>query len=412
MSYAIFRCAGIKTLQELSQKGSHNERTKEKYKSNPNIRVEDSKNNIEIIKCNKYVDKFYEMTKEYQKEHYDRMKNMRADRKKSFHDMVNDSKSVVADEMIFTSDIDFFKNMSKDELMKWANETMNFVYEDLGYTKEQVLHAVIHMDEKVPHLHCVVVPLVKKFDKRTDTIKYTISKWSYVKSDAHLCELQDRYHERLTKKGFKLERGEKHTGVKHLSVGQFKNVARYYDRQAYKSKKKIEEQYWKIKGSLQKSKRKALTDKIIIDGEIYHILLDFLDMYSEEIQNMVTSKAFFDSLNDFTCDYKTLEKKYKNSLIDINYLEDENGKLHEDKTNLLNFINHLLLLFKEFFRDILLSNDKKKKEKTIDILKECYDNDLYNSTDLKEISKDTDSEIKVNDFINKESLEKDYDIFK
>jgi deoxyadenosine/deoxycytidine kinase len=176
MSYAIYRGEGIKTLQELSQKGSHNERTKEKYKSNPNIRVEDSKNNIEIIKCNKYVDKFYEMTKEYQKEHYDRMKNMRADRKKSFHDMVNDSKSVVADEMIFTSDIDFFKNMSKDELMKWANETMNFVYEDLGYTKEQVLHAVIHMDEKVPHLHCVVVPLVKKFDKRTDTIKYTISK--------------------------------------------------------------------------------------------------------------------------------------------------------------------------------------------------------------------------------------------
>lgn len=104
MSYAIFRGEGIKTLQELSQKGSHNERTKEKYKSNPNIRIEDSKNNIEIIKCNKYVDKFYEITREYQKEHYDRMKNMRADRKKSFYDMVNDSKSVVADEMIFTSD--------------------------------------------------------------------------------------------------------------------------------------------------------------------------------------------------------------------------------------------------------------------------------------------------------------------
>ena len=110
--------------------------------------------------------------------------------------------------------------------------------------------------------------------------------------------------------------------------------------------------------------------------------------------------------------YRKLEKQYRNSLIDINYLEDENGKLHEDKTNLLNFINHLLLILKEFFREILLSNDKKKKEKTIDILKECYDNDLYNSTDLKEISKDTDTEIEVNDFINKESLEKDYDIFK
>lgn len=194
-------------------------------------------------------------------------------------------------------------------------------------------------------------------------------------------------------------------------MGQFKNVARYYDRQAFRSKKKIEEQYWKIKGSLQNSKKKALTDKVIIDGEIYHILLNFLDMYSEEIQNMVTSKAFVESLNEFTCDYKTLERKYKNSLIDINFLEDENGKLYEDKANLLNFVNHLLLILKEFFREILLSNDKRKKEKTIDILKECYDNDLYNSTDLKEISKDTDSETEVNIFINKESLEKDYDIF-
>ena len=326
--------------------------------------------------------------------------------------MVNKSKSVVADELLFTATNEFFKDMNIKEIKEWTDTCIEFVYEDLGYTKEQVLHAVIHMDEKVPHLHCVVVPLVKKFDKRTSTIKYTISKRSYVKSDIHLCELQDKYHERLTKKGFKLERGERHTGIKHLSMGQFKNVARYYDRQAYKSKKKIEEQYWKIKGSLQNTKKKALTDKVIIDGEIYHILLDFLDMYSEEIQNMVTSRAFVESLNEFTCDYRKLEKQYKNSLIDINYLEDENGKLHEDKANLLNFINHLLLILKEFFREILLSNDKKKKEKTIDILKECYDNDLYNSTDLKEISKDTDTEIEVNDFINKESLEKDYDIFK
>lgn len=67
-------------------------------------------------------------------------------------------------------------------------------------------------------------------------------------------------------------------------------------------------------------------------------------MYNEKIQNMVTSKTFVESLNQFTYDYIKLEKKYKNSLIDINFLEDENGKLHEDKTNLLNFINHLLLI--------------------------------------------------------------------
>ncbi len=66
MSYAIFRSKGIKTLNDLSQIGSHNQRTKDYYKSNPNIRIEDSKNNIELISCEKkYINKFYEITKEY-----------------------------------------------------------------------------------------------------------------------------------------------------------------------------------------------------------------------------------------------------------------------------------------------------------------------------------------------------------
>ena len=55
MSYAIFRSKGIKTLNDLSQIGSHNKRTKEYYKSNPNIKIENSKNNIELISCEKSI---------------------------------------------------------------------------------------------------------------------------------------------------------------------------------------------------------------------------------------------------------------------------------------------------------------------------------------------------------------------
>ena len=143
--------------------------------------------------------------------------------------MVNDSKSVVADEMIFTSDIDFFKNMSKDELMKWANETMNFVYEDLGYKKEQILHSVIHLDEETPNLHCVVVPLVKKLDKRTNTERYTISKKQYIKDKIHLLQLQDKYHQRLIEKGHDFERGIKGSNAKHQKTKEFKKTTRYYE---------------------------------------------------------------------------------------------------------------------------------------------------------------------------------------
>ena len=78
MSYAIFRCQSINTLNDLSQIGSHNKRDKESYKSNPNIRKEESYKNIELVKCNKkYLDKFYDITSEYRKEHEEKMKTIK-----------------------------------------------------------------------------------------------------------------------------------------------------------------------------------------------------------------------------------------------------------------------------------------------------------------------------------------------
>ena len=62
------------------------------------------------------------------------MKTIRFDRKKSFYEFLNNSKDVVADEMISTSDAEFFKNMSYEDMMKWATESINFVIEDLGLT--------------------------------------------------------------------------------------------------------------------------------------------------------------------------------------------------------------------------------------------------------------------------------------
>lgn len=75
--------------------------------------------------------------------------------------MVNKSKSVVADELLFTATNEFFKDMNIKEIKEWTDTCIEFVYEDLGYIKEQILHAAKTLDEKTLHLHCVVIPLVK-----------------------------------------------------------------------------------------------------------------------------------------------------------------------------------------------------------------------------------------------------------
>ena len=329
--------------------------------------------------------------------------------------MVDDSKSCGADEMIFTSDLDFFKDMSKEEILKWANGCMDFVYNDLGYTKEQVLQSVLHLDEKTPHIHCVVVPLVKKVDKKVNKERYSIYKRDYIKFQNHLSTLQDKYCFRLNNLGFKLECSEKGTKIKNLSLGQLKGITRQYERLANKSKKNIESEHLKIISMFKFSKKKAFLDSIILDGKSYHVLLKYLDLYTKEIQNQVIYQNFFNDLDDYIFNYKELEKEYNYLQKVIDNLEEECEKLDQNNNNLIEFIKHILEMLKDFFRGIILSKNETDKNKTINILKECYEKDLYNSYDLIDISKDTDKdtdkEIEVNDLIKEEILEKEYDYF-
>lgn len=69
LNYAIFRSEPIMTTQDLSQIGSHNKREKQAYKSNPDIKLEMSKYNVELKPLTeKYVKGFYNITKDYKKE--------------------------------------------------------------------------------------------------------------------------------------------------------------------------------------------------------------------------------------------------------------------------------------------------------------------------------------------------------
>ena len=66
MNYAIFRSEPIYTLNDLAQIGSHNKREKKAYNSNPDIKLELTKNNIKLVPLDsKYVKGFHEITKEY-----------------------------------------------------------------------------------------------------------------------------------------------------------------------------------------------------------------------------------------------------------------------------------------------------------------------------------------------------------
>ena len=261
MNYAIFRSEHIYTLNDLAQIGSHNKREKKAYNSNPDIKLELTKNNIELVPLDsKYVKGFHEITKEYKLEHDERMKTEREDRKRTYSQMLDRSKNVVADEMIFTASPGFFKDLKNKDIKKWADTCMEFVYQDLGYKKEQVLHATLHMDEKTPHIHCVVIPLVKKLDKRTNTERYTISKKQYIRDNKHLSDLQDKYCQRLNDKGFDLERGIKNSDREHIRIKELKKITNSLNKDLGNKHSRLEYELNEFNESL-KDKKNILFDK-------------------------------------------------------------------------------------------------------------------------------------------------------
>ena len=406
MSYAIFRVEPINKISDLAQIGSHNKREKKAYKSNPDIDITKTNNNIDLVPLSeKYIKGFYNLAKEYKLEHDKRMETMRDDRKKTFRQMVDDSNNVVADELLFTSDFDFFKGMSKKQIKKWADTCMEFVYNDLGYTKEQILHATLHMDEKTPHIHCVVVPLIRKFDKRTNTEKWTISKKQYIKDTAHLSELQDKYYQRLIDNGFDLERGIKNSDNEHISIKEFKKITNKLDNRLEKQNYLMTRDYENLEEKLKTSKPTISGKEVKIDKDTYDTLNQFMNTSKRVIKDIPRNQALFKELTYYTKSYKDLENEKRNIQVEVKKLEYQNEKLQAENNRLHNLIHNILQTLKQFFHRLLKIGTEKDKDDVVLGIKEYYTQNLYDNFDLHDIANNTSKEQEINDYL----YSKDYD---
>lgn len=315
MSYSVFRVQGVKNTGALVGLGKHN---KDRI-SHTNLDIDKSKSceNIELIRCEgTYNQKFNEITKELRKNHDERMKSMRADRVKTFERSINDSKTDVACEMLFTSDESFFKDMSREDITKWAKESLEFVIKAIGIPKKHIIHATVHMDEKTPHLHVVAVPIAKVYDGRVKQEVLKISRAKFIGGKMHLSKLQDAYNERMNDNGFKLERGVVGANKTHKKTVTYKKeqLAKL-EKQIKKADKVLDRQQEIISGSFVMAEKidgievKPYffdRDKVIIDSK------DF-DFLKEKSKGAVAIKGKFEDL----------ERKYNNQGDNLRSLNSE-----------------------------------------------------------------------------------------
>ena len=194
--YAILRFQKYKG-PTVSRIEAHNERTKEVYASNPDIRTDLSKNNFHMATPQ---GRYRAMS--------DRMIQEAGCRVRK------DSVTVV--EALITASPEFFAGKKPDEIKAFFDYAVEFM--STKQNPETFLSAVVHMDEKTPHMHLCFVPLTK--DKR-------LSAKEVIGNKKKLTQWQDDFWKYMVKKYPDFERGESasETGRTHIPPRLFKQAA-------------------------------------------------------------------------------------------------------------------------------------------------------------------------------------------
>ncbi len=68
-------------------------------------------------------------------------------------------------EIILTGSSETLNSLDKKGLEKWEKESMKWAEKTWG--KENIVAAVLHLDEKTPHIHLIVVPIVQGLSRRS-----------------------------------------------------------------------------------------------------------------------------------------------------------------------------------------------------------------------------------------------------
>ena len=195
--HAILRFAKYKG-PTVSRIEAHNERTKETYASNPDIKTELSKHNFHpIVPNGKYRDISNRIIQEAGC-------RVRKD-------------SVTTVEVLITASPEFFEKKSPKEVREFFDYAVEFMKSKQN--PDTYISAVVHVDEKTPHMHLCFVPI---------TADGRLSAKEIIGNKKQLTQWQDEFWSYMVKKYPDFERGESAslTGRTHIPPRLFKQAAR------------------------------------------------------------------------------------------------------------------------------------------------------------------------------------------
>ena len=191
-------------------------------------------------------------------------------------------------EVLFTASPEFFQGKKKKDVKEFFQEALSFL--ESRQNPNTIISAVVHMDEKTPHMHLSFVPLTE--DGR-------LSAKDIVGNKKKLTQRQDEFWEHMVEKYPDLERGQSasETGRNHIPPRLFKQMTHL-------------------------TKQKERIDALISDANFFNSkgkideVAKLLDKYIPAVAKMDTE------LKKYRVGYAQLERKNKS-------LEKQNERLTE-----------------------------------------------------------------------------------
>jgi hypothetical protein len=190
---------------------AHHERTKAKYASNPDVDISKSHNNFHIV----------QPVTSYLRETNNRIQESGCKVRKD---------SVRFVDTIITASPEFFKDKTREEIHSFFQTSVDFLSQKIG--KDNIFAAVVHMDEKTPHMHLCFTPITS--DGR-------LCAKEIIGNRPQLVQWQDNFYEHMVSKFHNIERGESATETKrrHIPMRVFKQAA-HLTRQTHQIKSALD----------------------------------------------------------------------------------------------------------------------------------------------------------------------------
>ena len=302
---------------EIGQIEAHNERTKEKYASNPDIDPARKHLNYNLLPP----------PPKYRPEAERQIREAGCRTRKD---------SVRLVETLITASPEFFQNKSQQEIQAYFERALEFM--KTKQNPDTFVSAVVHMDEKTPHMHLCFVPLTEDGRLSAKDIlgnKKKLTKW------------QDEYWMYMVKKYPDLERGESasKTGRTHIPPRLFKKATKL---------RRLEQTLRDLLGSINPMNAKRVREEV----------LKILDEYIPGVAELMTkAKALKQAEKELKAEIAQLKKEADSSKPSVQRLLELEKKV-QDQEELQRTISSLQQTLTSIPPEIIAEyNDPKSERK-------------------------------------------------